>query len=44
MIIKNRYLLLLIQETLDALCNAKFYIKLDIITAFNKLCIAEEHK
>ena len=42
--IKNRYLLLLIQETLDALCNAKFYIKLNIIAAFNKLCIAEGHE
>jgi hypothetical protein len=44
MTIKNRYILFLIWEILDALCNAKFYIKLDIITAFNKLCIAEGHE
>jgi hypothetical protein len=30
----------LIRETLDALCNAKYYTKLDIIAAFNKLRIA----
>jgi hypothetical protein len=42
--IKNRYPLPLIQETLDALCSAKIYTKLDIIAAFNKLRIAEGHK
>jgi hypothetical protein len=44
MTIKNRYLLFLIWEILDALCNAKFYIKLNIIAAFNKLCITEKHE
>ncbi|XP_044715208.1 reverse transcriptase (RNA-dependent DNA polymerase) domain-containing protein [Hirsutella rhossiliensis] len=39
--IKNRYPLPLIRETLDALCNAKVYTKLDIIAAFNKIRIAE---
>ena len=42
--IKNRYPLPLIRETLDALCNAKFYTKLDIIAAFNRLRIAEGHE
>jgi RNase H-like domain found in reverse transcriptase/Reverse transcriptase (RNA-dependent DNA polymerase)/Integrase zinc binding domain len=39
--IKNRYPLPLIRETLDALCNAKVYTKLDIIAAFNNIRIAE---
>jgi hypothetical protein len=45
-IIRNRYPILLIREILDKLCKAKFYIKLDIITAFNSLRIKEgdEHK
>lgn len=38
---RNRYPLPLIKETLDRLCKAKFYTKLDIIAAFNKLRIAE---
>jgi hypothetical protein len=42
--IKNRYPLPLIRETLDALCNAVVYTKLDIIAAFNKLRIAEGHE
>lgn len=42
--IKNRYPLPLIRETLDAICRAKVYTKLDIIAAFNKLRIAEGHK
>jgi hypothetical protein len=42
--IKNRYPLLLIQETLDALSNVKVYTKLNIIAIFNKLCIAEGHE
>jgi hypothetical protein len=42
--IKNRYPLPLIRETLDALCGAKVYTKLDIIAAFNKLRIAEGHE
>ena len=31
----------LIQETLDRLCRAKYYTKLDIIAAFNRIRIAE---
>ena len=42
--IKNRYPLPLVRETLDALCNAKVYTKLDIIAAFNNLRIAEGHE
>jgi hypothetical protein len=42
--IKNRYPLPLIRETLDALCNAKFYTKLDVIAAFNRIRIAEGHE
>ena len=39
--IKNRYSLPLITETLSQLSRAKFYTKLDIISAFNKLRIKE---
>jgi len=42
--IKNRYPFPLIRETLDALVNAKFYTKLDIIAVFNNLHITEKHK
>ena len=39
--VKNRYSLPLIKETLNCLCNAVVYTKLDIIAAFNHLRIAE---
>jgi hypothetical protein len=39
--IKNRYLILLIRETLGRLCKVKYYIKLDIIAVFNKIRIRE---
>ena len=42
--IKNRYPLPLIRETLDSICKAKVFSKLDIIAAFNKLRIAEGHE
>jgi hypothetical protein len=42
--IKNRYPLPLVRETLDSLCRARYYTKLDIIAAFNKLRIAEGHE
>lgn len=38
--VKNRYPIPLIRETLDALAHAKFYTKLDITAAFNRLRIA----
>jgi len=42
MTVKNRYPLPLIRETLDRLTKTKYYIKLDIIAAFNKLRMAYE--
>src|SRR5437773_2823677 len=42
--VKNRYPLPLIRATLDALCNAKFYTKLDVIAAFNRIRVAEGHE
>lgn len=39
--VKNRYPIPLIRETLDRLCKAKYYTKLDIIAAFNRLRIAK---
>jgi hypothetical protein len=39
--VKNRYPLPLIRETLERLATAKFYTKLDIIAAFNRLRIAK---
>jgi hypothetical protein len=40
-IIKNHYPLPLIQETLVYFSKTKFYTKLDVITAFNRICITE---
>ena len=40
LIIKNKYPLPLIQETLDRLYKGIYFIKLDIIAAFNKIQIA----
>ena len=37
MTIKNRYLLPLIKKTLERICKAKIYSKIDIIAAFNRL-------
>jgi hypothetical protein len=42
--IKNRYPLPLIRETLDQISRAKYYIKLNIIAAFNKIRITEGHE
>ena len=39
--VKNRYPLPLIRETLDRLNKAKYFTKLDIIAAFNKLRMAK---
>jgi len=38
---KDHYLLPLIQETLNQISRARWFIKLNIITAFNKICIKE---
>ncbi len=42
--LKNKCLLLLINEVLDHFADIKWFIKLDIKNAFNKLCIQEEDK
>jgi hypothetical protein len=42
--IKNRYPLPLIQEILACLNRAKFYTKLDVIIAFNRIRIAERQE
>jgi hypothetical protein len=42
--IKNRYPIPLVQETLNCLSKAKFYTKLDIISAFNRIRIAKGHE
>jgi hypothetical protein len=42
--IKNRYPLLLIQETLACFSKTKFYTKLDIIIVFNHIRIAEKQE
>ena len=42
--IKNRYPLPLIRETLDSISGAQFYTKLDVISAFNRIRIAEGHE
>ena len=39
--VKNRYPIPKVRETLNRLCKAKFYSKLDIIAAFNNLRIQE---
>ena len=39
--VKNRYPLPLIKETLERVCKAKIFSKIDVITAFNKLRIKE---
>ena len=38
-LLKNQYLLLLIKKILDAVYSAKFFIKLNIIIAFNRIKI-----
>ena len=42
--VKNRYPLPLIKETLERVCKAKIFSKIDIIAAFNKLRIKEEEE
>ena len=42
--VKNKYLLPLIRKTLDRLCKAVYFSKLNIVAAFNKICIAEEEE
>ena len=42
--IKNCYSISLIRKTLNQLCQIKIYIKLDVIAAFNQICIKEGQK
>jgi hypothetical protein len=42
--IKNRYFLLLIREILGQISRVKYYTKLNIIAAFNKIQIAKGHE
>ena len=42
--IKNCYSILFIEETLNWLCKVKIYTKLDVIVAFNQICIKEDHE
>ena len=42
--IKNHYFILFIEETLNWLCKVKIYIKLDVIAAFNQICIKKDHE
>jgi hypothetical protein len=42
--IKNRYPLPLIREILNQISRAKYYTKLNIIAAFNKIRIAKGHE
>jgi hypothetical protein len=41
-IVKNRYSLSFINETLDRIVDVKYFIKLDIIAAYNKLRIKKK--
>jgi len=42
--VKNQYPLPLIRKTLNTLYGAKFYTKLDVIAAFNRIRIAKGYK
>ncbi|KAI0998664.1 hypothetical protein K3495_g9533 [Podosphaera aphanis] len=41
---KNRYPLPLIKETLDLICNVKIFAKVDVVSAFNGIRVAEGHE
>lgn len=41
---KTRHPLQLIKETLDAICKAKIFTKLDVIAAFNRIRVKEGHE
>lgn len=44
MSIKNRYLFLLIKKTLERICKAKIYSKIDIITLFSYLQLQQKEE
>jgi hypothetical protein len=41
---KSRYPIPLIRETLDSICKAKIFTKLDVIAAFNRVRVTEGHE
>lgn len=41
---KNRYPIPLIKETLDLICGAKIFTKVDVVSAFNRIRITEGHE
>ncbi len=43
-IVKNRYLISLINETLNQIINVKYFIKLNIIAAYNKIRIKKTNE
>jgi hypothetical protein len=43
-LVKDRYPLLLIKETLNNLQGMKYFLKIDIISAFNNVRMKEGHK
>src|ERR1700754_893197 len=42
--LKNRYPIPLIRETLDSISRAKWFTKLDVIAAFNRVRVAQGHE
>lgn len=42
--LKSRYPIPLIRETLDSICKAKIFTKLDVIAAFNRVRVAQGHE
>src|SRR5438094_877684 len=44
LISRNCYFIFLIHKILNTLCNAKYYMKMNIIVAFNKLRMTEKEK
>jgi hypothetical protein len=43
-IVKNRYFFSFINETFDRIVDVKYFIKLDIIAAYNKLRVKKKNK
>jgi hypothetical protein len=41
---KSRYIIPLIKETLDSICKAQIFTKLDVITTFNRVRVTEGHE
>src|SRR5204862_3281902 len=42
--LKNRYPIPLIRETLDTISRAQWFTKLDVISAFNRVRVAQGHE